>query len=224
MLIHQTGNGLDIQRTNQIMRDTQLHSISLYITTLCNLKCAGCCAGTQFKNNITVEEVKQFREQLGHVKELVITGGEPTLHKYFADIMEEVFKADYERLILATNAYGLMKHIDLMDKFDEIRISHYDGKSYRDAQENTDLISEFKKNYKGDTRIVVQHITMIPDNDREGICGRAFNGIASYFKGKIYGCCVAAGMDTAKGMEFNNKWRESAKEVELPCGDCVFAT
>lgn len=205
------------------MRDAEMNGLSIYTTTLCNMRCLGCCAHTQVKNNITVEEIQKLQQDLGAVKDLFITGGEPTLHKYFRDIMAEIFKLDYQRIILATNGFGLMKYIDMMDNFDEIRISHYTKESYPDAQENTDTIEEFKESYDGTARIVVQKITMIPDNDREGACGRAYNGVASYFKGKIYGCCVAAGMDTAKGIDLDKNWKESALKVELPCGDCVFA-
>jgi Radical SAM superfamily len=205
------------------MRNAQIDSLSIYTTTLCNLHCIGCCAGTQVKNNITVDEIIELRKHIPDLKDVFITGGEPTLHKHFRDIMEEILKINYERLILATNAFRLMKYIDLMDNFDEIRISHYDKDSYPNATPNSELIEEFKKAYKGSARIVVQHITMIPENDNSGVCGRAFNGIASYFRGKVYGCCVSAGMDTAKGIPIDDNWKESALKVELPCAECVFA-
>jgi molybdenum cofactor biosynthesis enzyme MoaA len=205
------------------MREGHIDSLSIYATTLCNLKCLGCCAGTQAKNNITVEEITELRKYVTSVKDLFITGGEPTLHKYFKEIMDEIFKMKYERIILATNGYGLMKHFDMLDNFDEIRISHYTKESYPNATPNTESIKEFQKKYKGTARVVVQPITMIADNDKKGVCGRAFNGIASYFRGKIYGCCVSAGMDSAKGIKIDKNWKESALKVELPCADCVFA-
>ncbi len=200
-----------------------IHSLSIYTTTLCNLKCLGCCAGTQVKNNITVEEVIELRKAVPEVKDLYITGGEPTLHKHFADVMAEIFKMKYERIILATNAWGLVKHIDLMDNFTEIRISHYTKESYPNATPNTKEIEAFQKIYKGTARVAIQKITMITDNDKDGMCGRAYNGIASYFAGNIYGCCVAAGMDTSKGVPLTKQWKIAAAKVELPCSTCAFA-
>lgn len=205
------------------MRKANIDSLSICTTTLCNLKCLGCCAGTQFKNNITVDEIIELRKYVTSIKDLYITGGEPTLHKHFKVIMEEIFKIKYDRLILATNGYNLMKYIDMMDNFTEIRISHYTKESYPNATPNTETIDEFINAYKGTARVVVQKITMIADNDKKGVCGRAFNGIASYFKGKIYGCCVSAGMDTSEGLKIDNNWKESALKVALPCSAWIFA-
>jgi len=203
----------------------KIDSISLYITTLCNFHCLGCCAGTQEKGGITGDEIIDLGKHLGPVKDVYITGGEPTLHKEFSYLIcLMIAQLDFDRLILATNGYGLMKHIELMDLFDEIRISHYDEQSYPGADHNIDLINEFKAAYNGPARIVVQHIKMIQnDPNKTGVCGRDNNGIASYFKGKIYGCCVAAGMDAGKGIKFDSNWKENAVKDNLPCGDCVFA-
>ncbi len=207
------------------MKQAKFNSLSLYITTLCNFHCLGCCAGTQEKGGMTPEEIFEMGKELGEIKDLFITGGEPTLHKNFKAIMGAIVSSiSYERIILATNGYGLMKYMDLMDTFAEIRISHYDEESYVGADHNIGLIEEFKAAYKGSARIVVQHIKMIQnDPNKTGVCGRANNGVASYFKDKIYGCCVAAGMDTGKGINFDKNWRQSAAVDILPCEDCVFA-
>jgi MoaA/NifB/PqqE/SkfB family radical SAM enzyme len=200
-----------------------INNLSIYITTLCNLHCAGCCAGSQSKNNITASEVSELAEQIGEIDDLYITGGEPTLHKHFRDIMSEVFKIKYKKIYLATNGYNLMKYIDMMDNFNEIRISHYTKDSYPNTVPNTEKINEFVENYKGTARVVVQPITLLQNNDKWGACARNTIGIASYFKGNIYGCCVSAGMDTAKGLPMDKNWRENAFKLELPCSDCVFA-
>lgn len=162
-------------------------------------------------------------ENVGEINDLFITGGEPTLHKNFRVIMAEIFKIKYKRIILATNGFNLMKYIDLMDNFAEIRISHYTEDSFPGAECNTDKIEEFVANYKGTSRVVVQPIFLLQNNDRTGACARNSIGVASYFRGKIYGCCVAGGMDIAKGLPMNENWREDALKAELPCADCVFA-
>ena len=205
------------------MREATIDSISIYVTTLCNLKCIGCCAGTQSKNNITIEEIREIGKNIPHIKNLFITGGEPTLHKNFREIMKEIFKLNYDNIILATNGYNLMKYIDLIDKFDDVRISHYNENSFEGAIPNTEVIKEFQDNYKGNTRVLVEDKIMISENKKKNPCGRAYSGVASYFRGKIYGCCVAAGMDTSEGIPIDKKWKESALKAKLPCDECVFA-
>lgn len=205
------------------MRNTKIHSLSIYTTTLCNLKCVGCCAGTQSKNNITIEEIRGLRKFIPEVDTINITGGEPTLHKHFRDIMAEIFKMNYKTITLNTNGYNLMKYIDMMDNFSRIIISHYNENSYEGVIPNTSTIKEFTEAYKGNTPVAIRDIVMIEDNKLEGMCGRGNNGVASYFKGKIYGCCVSAGMDTGIGVPLDENWKESALKVPLPCKDCVFA-
>jgi len=200
-----------------------IDSINLYITSLCNLACADCCAETVVKKSITPEEVAEFGKTVGTVNELVITGGEPTLHKHFRDVMEEVLKINYKRLILATNGFRVIEYIDLMDCFDEIRISHYDKDSYAGATINTERIEEIKQAYNGTARIVAQHITMLPSNEHSGACGRGHSHMSSYFQGHIYGCCVAAGMSTGKGVPLTKNCKQDAANAPLPCTDCVFA-
>lgn len=202
------------------MKRAKFHSLSLYITTLCNFHCLGCCAGTQEKGSITLKEIAALSHILGKVKDIYITGGEPTLHKKFSLIIFTIRSyLNYEKLTLATNGYNLMKYIGIMSQFDEIRISHYAGK-----EDNTAIINKFKAAYTGSARIIVQRKTLLQnDSNKTGLCGRDSNGIGSYFKGKIYGCCVAAGMDTGKGNKFDKNWRQSAAVDRLPCKDCIFA-
>lgn len=203
----------------------QINSINLYLTTLCNYKCVGCCAHTQDKGSMTVDEIRSLATKLGKVDTIILTGGEPTLHKNFRDILAEILKLDYNKLVIQTNGFGLMKYIDLWDNFDEIRISHYDKKSYPNAQENTHIIEEFKSTYKGRATILQEDIVMIPHNNgRRNPCFRGSWEVASIWKDKVYGCCVGGGMDTAEGAEVDENWRTTAKQVELPCGLCPFAT
>jgi len=205
--------------------ERKFHSLSLYVTTACNFHCSFCCAGTAMKATITPREVIELGKHLGHVKELIITGGEPTLHKHFPALMEEIIKFDYDKLILATNGFRVMKYWKLMKHFDEVRISHYTKDSGPEITDNTDTIEEILLAQGGPKRVVVQPITLTDnDPDKKGVCGRANNGIASYFNGKIYGCCVAAGMSEGMGVPFDSDWRQKAKYDTLPCYACVFAT
>ena len=201
----------------------KVDSINLYITSLCNYSCLDCCAETVIKKSITPEEVKGMANNLGKINELVITGGEPTLHKHFRDVMSEVFDLDYQKLIIHTNGFKVMEYIDILNHFDEIRFSLYNKASFPDAPDNTAKIMAFKKAYKGKARVVHQHITMIEQNEDTKPCPRGFSHIGSYFMGKVYGCCVAGGIHGAEGVPLTKHWRRDMANVPLPCDKCVFA-
>lgn len=127
------------------MKDRKVDSLNLYVTSICNLACADCCAETVIKKSIKPEEITELGKHVTEINELIITGGEPTLHKHFREVMAEIVKLNYKKLILATNGFRVIEYLDLMDEFDEIRISHYDEDSYAGATINTEQIEKIKE-------------------------------------------------------------------------------
>lgn len=88
------------------------------ITGNCNLKCIYCSsADFNKKGDMTREQLEWVLEELkchGALK-IVITGGEPTLHKDFKWIMSEFTK--YFRVTVNTNGTNIGKYLDFFKEF-----------------------------------------------------------------------------------------------------------
>jgi len=87
--------------------DGQLQRIYYYITLACNLRCAHCYVGDHIgegrhANAETVlRNLAKYRAQ--GARELVLLGGEPTLHPAYQRIVIESVRLGYSRLVVDTN-------------------------------------------------------------------------------------------------------------------------
>jgi len=198
-------------------------SLMIYITDKCNRKCSDCFVSkTPFE--LTVSRAVEIAEIIGGVKDLYISGGEPTCHSEFEEIVAQLSMIQHERMILATNGYKIMEYVEVLEIFDDIRISNYTETSYRNSSANIFTIEKFKKAFKGNARIYVNDKSvMLEPNSNKKPCGRENNGIVALRNDKIYGCCVGAGIDKAKSASFSIDWRDEASKLKLPCKKCVFA-
>lgn len=95
----------------------KLKEIDLYITERCNLSCDFCSimAGKNNKKELTFEQIEKFLDfcKMNDVQEIHVTGGEPTLHPKY----KEIIKLILERGIgarLITNGTTLDKN-DLIE-------------------------------------------------------------------------------------------------------------
>ena len=189
-------------------------SLMVYITDNCNRYCEDCFV--HFGDyELSVDQAVDIVNIAGYVDKLYVSGGEPTVHTQFDSIATVLSSVPHKTMILATNGYKLKDCIETLELFDVIRISNY--------TDNTDVITEFMKLYIEGCIRVIDMSTMIHDSTGSNSCGRHNNGIAAVYKGKVYGCCVAAGIYEAEGRKFDEDWREQAGKSQLPCDVCVFA-
>ncbi len=77
--------------------------VYLLITDRCNLSCTMCIRGKNKKNDMSINDFKKFiLTESFKDAELVITGGEPTLHIDFVNIVKES-ALFFKRVLIATN-------------------------------------------------------------------------------------------------------------------------
>ena len=102
---------------NFVMRLTVLSRAEVHITYKCDLQCLycnrGCFSGIEFAPDMTIEQFKDFIEEVKKtnfgLKEIVIIGGEPTLHSdciKFIEIANEYTKSVEGITMLYSNNYS----------------------------------------------------------------------------------------------------------------------
>ena len=96
------------------------YNVSYEITNKCNLECQHCFNKSSKDASIglnkdelslLIKELKQI-----NVKNVYITGGEPTCYPYFEYALETFYKNNIE-IILATNGYNTLQYLDVIKKY-----------------------------------------------------------------------------------------------------------
>lgn len=101
-----------------------LRYIELQITDKCNLKCRHCYIGKPKNDELTLDEIKAVLDEFEIMQglRLLITGGEPLMHKNFEEI--NILLPEYQfRKVLFTNGLLLNKNILKVLNIDEIQFS-----------------------------------------------------------------------------------------------------
>ncbi len=106
------------------------------ITFRCNFRCPPCTfllrnkQAFDGKSDMSLEQfnwiLEKYKKDIGV---LGLTGGEPTLHPQFSEIVQSVKKRNF-KLVMPTNGTQITKRIDDLKHFDKINVS-LDGVDYK---------------------------------------------------------------------------------------------
>jgi len=96
-------------------------TVTLQINRACNLKCVY-CSEYQYFDEMSIEDVRKAVNNLYGINRIIISGGEPLLHKNLIDILK-LCREKFDVVALATNAVLLtlndaieiVKYIDYFD-------------------------------------------------------------------------------------------------------------
>lgn len=101
----------------RVNTDDDLYNVSFEITYRCNLECQHCFnkSNDAAYVGLSKEDVLTLIKELAdaNVKNVYLTGGEPTKYPYFIDAVSEFHKHGIE-VILATNGYDINQHLDFI--------------------------------------------------------------------------------------------------------------
>ena len=99
--------------------------LAIAITTYCNYQCFYCKEGGESisnkKETIPFSKIKKvilIAHDIG-ITNFRITGGEPTMVAYFAELIEFIMKFDDTRIRINTNGYLILIHIDILARYKE---------------------------------------------------------------------------------------------------------
>ena len=216
-------------------------NVNLDITTFCDRACPNCCAATNGK---------LFRPQVHHdwayferaakvlygIERVLLCGGEPTYHPQFAEFVpkfKELFGC--KTLAMVTDGWGVELHYaTIRSHIDEIDYTDY----WTPRGMRAGAIAEMLMGEKSATFRVFNagpHMENFTPRSRVGggqPCERAWwrSGTIAYADGKVYGCCVAPGIEGSDAMEIPADFADESLVTILPsimplvpCGNCFFS-
>lgn len=146
-------------------------SVELSLTNRCNLKCVWCVdwhLRKKDKKELDFNILKKLILDLekGGTRGITIEGGgEPTLYKYFNDLMKFISKVKI-KFGLITNGI-LTPYYDYIDKFEWIRVS-----LDVDSEENYE---KYKKGKKGDYKLIFKNLEkLVKKADKKTVIGVSY--------------------------------------------------
>ncbi|MDP3244458.1 MAG: radical SAM protein [bacterium] len=102
--------------TEDSIYEIEFGQIQIEITGRCNMRCQHCRASHQLRQDMPVEQIIKIirfaRQFSPNYKEIVLSGGEPFMHRNFAEILMKVRKNGGEFVTLTTN--GLLLNSEHM--------------------------------------------------------------------------------------------------------------
>ena len=191
--------------------------MQISITTECNRSCPNCVLKTSDVSQVDIELVaKHFQG----IKFISITGGEPTTHPEFNNVVIELRMRLQPRVFeLQTNGFKVLDYIDVINQvFDRIILTKYSEETYPGCPSNETLVlailqSPLKPKIKIHQDI---HVPMI-SNGKQNPCFRYKQG-PLYFNDRMYPCCASATIHS--GIELEDDWQNQ----KPPCEKCPWAT
>ena len=114
-------NAVSINKIYFDQSKTYLRSLDIVITTKCSMKCESCANLMQYYKNAAstderiLEAVKKVSDNVDHISEYRIIGGEPLMNKNWAKITRSIFDQDPSRNVyIYSNATICPKDEDLV--------------------------------------------------------------------------------------------------------------
>jgi radical SAM protein with 4Fe4S-binding SPASM domain len=97
--------------SDEAVYEIEFTQIQIEITGRCNLRCRHCRASNQAQSDMPIEQIEKialFAAAHGS-REVVVSGGEPLLHREFPAVLRRIKSAGMSYLTLTTNGYLLSK-------------------------------------------------------------------------------------------------------------------
>jgi hypothetical protein len=168
------------------------------------------------------------------LKRIHVTGGEPTLHPEFQNVIwtltddnsDAKWRTTY--VTIETNGWGYERYRNLFPVFDKVFITHYlQDAVYPGSPDNTAIVEMAQKDLgnklirEPPVKHETQHLLPIVDSSP---CSKWFSpGLpCGYYHRKLYPCCVSFGIDENLGIPITADWREQIRGKEKGCNSCAY--
>lgn len=202
----------------------EIDSVGIIITTKCTKVCPDCCIDNihMDKYDVSMEYLKKSALYLKGLRRIQLTGGEPTLHPNFEEIVrgaKDLFECEF--LTLETNGNAENVSTEVLNLFDMIYISHYTPLTYSGCEDNIAQIGAILEKVSRDKVTIgeVKHIVVESKGYRQ--CSRIENDFVVYHKGRIYPCCVVPSI-TSLGLPISSTWKTDILTHKPDCLLCKF--
>lgn len=215
--------------------------LELAITDFCDLKCPNCSQAIPIMKNkkeMRIDQIKDYAYLTDGKFDIVkISGGEPTLHSEFDEILYSMpmMFPRAKGFEMATNGWGFFRYTDMIDIFDWICLSRYPGLNDR-AYNN--IINKNFPNVYAEEKIVgrdLVDINKMPNIAKKDIfehCSLRF--ITKIVQDRIYPCCMLFAVSILRKMDrtkvstpMDEDWKENLADldydvVEKYCRACPY--
>ncbi len=200
-----------------------IKGVSLDVTSHCDRRCPECCCGIGINRKLqhhTWEYFETAAKVLRGIPRVSLCGGEPTFHPQFAEFVprfKELFGC--QTLGMVTDGWGVVKHFDVISRhIDEIDFSYYHTNPGALAMIKHQMPHIALRVY--DAGLDAADFTPRSQRGPGGPCHRAWwlSGQIAYADGKIFGCCVAPGIEGAESVL--PIAGQSFDVPNPPCADC----
>jgi uncharacterized radical SAM superfamily Fe-S cluster-containing enzyme len=208
-----------------VLEPREISNVNFSITTACNRSCRNCSYNAPNKSvkHLTEQEIRHAAPYFSGCS-ITITGGEPTIHPKFLELVPKFEEIFGRKVSIETNGYMLKKHPDIFRHFKNIHIANYIKGDYFTAKEdNTAVIKWFVKNYP-DINVCVDEMRSHRDRNTWGkrICPAGTAITIAYMGGLVYPCCIGDGHMGAIGIGLDG-WRDKIRNTPLNCHKCFFS-
>lgn len=193
------------------------------ITTDCNMSCPQCCYGMRWRpaRHAPLAELMEDVLFFKGLREITVTGGEPTYHPQFGDVVTGI-KYLLPEIELRVETNGLLYQKwgpEIFNMFNLINVTHYTKEAWDGCLDNTKMVEKIAGNHKNVRVMLAKHIEMKPGKGSNP-CGRQER--PQYSQRKVYGCCLYPGVFGSEGIPLTEDWQEKLQAVRLRCENCPY--
>ena len=189
---------------------------TIVLTTRCSRKCPHCAFPWDYTWDSDEDHIAWLGQVLQKIKRVEITGGEPTEHPHFAELVPAIEKmaksVEAEELSIVTGRYH-----PLLTRFSTVFVSEYDDNA-ADVQKIKD---ENKNVFSG----VPRHLPADSSTHEGKRCHRAEIGVMAILKDRMYPCVTGPAYDKAPFLRLRKGvgWKAEIAKTPFYCAHCRFS-
>jgi hypothetical protein len=170
-------------------------------------------------SHFPIEEILADIAQLREVGSVYISGGEPTLHPEIDRIMARAREIrGSSHLGLITNGARLLDVAEATKYVDTVRLS-----IFLDDEVESGVGEKYAGVKPANVELLLERVRHHDYGSGPFPCESILNTL-SVMRGRIYPCCVAAGIADAQSTPLAEGWEQRLLSVETPCESCVNGT
>jgi len=194
----------------------EYNKATIIVTTRCSRKCPHCAFPWDYIWDSNKLHIGWLGDVLQKVQKVEITGGEPTEHPRFAELVPAIQRmakrVEADELSIVTGRYH-----PLLTRFTTVFVSEYD--------DNTEDVKKIKAENKHVFSGVPQHFPADSSTGEGKRCHRADIGVMSILNTRMYPCVTGPAYDKAPFLELHHgmDWRAGIAKTPFYCAHCRFS-
>ena len=159
--------------TEESIYEIEFGQIQIEITGRCNMACEHCRASHELHKDMPVDQIVKIlrfaRRYSPNYKEVVISGGEPLIHRDFPDILNAVRENGGESIFLSTN--GSLLEEEYLHQISKLQFKRFTVSVSLDS--TNAQVHDLFRNYSGAFSGAVRALRLVAERGSPGIIASA---------------------------------------------------